>query len=403
MLLRFHHQENAGGTDGEAAIFLGARPDRRVFVLQVEIAELEQDEQVRALAVLSRADQSDVALAGFDTRDRDPRRVDAGSFLAHEGARGSGDAVYDGDIAGEQIRELRQKQCRPKVVHQPFVEKDRTRIVLQVAIEDGHIDGDIAFAAAGGNDHVHAAEDFLVALHAGGIQRKSCGVGADALPGFHLALVALFRDLGVEADRRERVHDVGRKALVVDIDALGIERIPMRIQPLAKRGHDADAGDPDFLAFAHCATACSGKPILLAIASMYPRKEGSGGKGARPKVISALHFKSLPTRPLALVTAKPEPSCSSFASIVSNWPGLTNPRILASFTIARNGIRSNFSAPRISQPELCAIASVSSTPGMIGKPGKWPSKIVWVCGTCASTTIVLSSRLRSTMRSMSWK
>src|SRR4030095_8819823 len=142
----------------------------------------------------------------------------------------------------------------------------------------------------------------------------------------------LFRNLGVEADRRERVHDVGRKALVIDINALGVERIPMRIQSLAKRGHNADAGDPDFLALAHCAIACIGKPILVATASMCTRKAGSG-KGARPKVISALHFKSLPTRPFAFVTAKPEPSCSSFASIVSNWPGLTNPRILASFTI----------------------------------------------------------------------
>ena len=39
-------------------------------------------------------------------------------------------------------------------------------------------------------------------------------------------------------------------------------------------------------------------------------------------------------------------------------------------------MRSNFSSPSKSQPELCAIASVSNTPGMIGKPGKCPSKMV---------------------------
>ena len=52
--------------------------------------------------------------------------------------------------------------------------------------------------------------------------------------------------------------------------------------------------------------------------------------------------------------------------IVSNCPGLTNPRILASLIIARNGMRSNLVRARRSQPELCAIASVKSTPGMIG-------------------------------------
>ena len=55
----------------------------------------------------------------------------------------------------------------------------------------------------------------------------------------------------------------------------------------------------------------------LAFASMCTRRAGSG-KGVRPKINSALHFSSLPTRPLTFVTAKPEPSCSSFASIVSN-------------------------------------------------------------------------------------
>ena len=59
----------------------------------------------------------------------------------------------------------------------------------------------------------------LLPLTPGGIQREPGGIGADALPGFHLALVALFRDLRVETDRRQRMNDVGRKALFVDIDA----------------------------------------------------------------------------------------------------------------------------------------------------------------------------------------
>ena len=65
-----------------------ARPDRREFVLEVEVAEFVEHQQVLALAVLRAADQRDVALPAGDARQRDPRRVDAGGFLAHEGARG---------------------------------------------------------------------------------------------------------------------------------------------------------------------------------------------------------------------------------------------------------------------------------------------------------------------------
>ena len=43
------------------------------------------------------------------------------------------------------------------------------------------------------------------------------------------------------------MDDVGRKALFIDVDASGVQRIPMRVQPFAERGDDADAGDPDFL------------------------------------------------------------------------------------------------------------------------------------------------------------
>src|SRR6185312_17542790 len=50
-----------------------------------------------------------------------------------------------------------------------------------------------------------------------------------------------------------------------------------------------------------------------------------------------------------------------------------------------------------------AIASISSTPGISGRPGKCPSNIVLWVGTFASTRIVRSLRLRSMIRSMSWK
>ncbi len=180
-----------------------ARPDRRELVLEVEIAELVENQKILALAVVRAADQRDVALAGRNARQRDPRRIDAGGFLAHEGARGPGYAVDDGDIAGQQIGELRQEQRRAQIAHQPFVEEAGGRIALGLRAENAGIDRQIALAAAGGDDHVHPRQDFLVALDAGGIQRQPGGIGADPLPGFHLALIALFRDLGVEIDRRQ--------------------------------------------------------------------------------------------------------------------------------------------------------------------------------------------------------
>jgi len=54
------------------------------------------------------------------------------------------------------------------------------------------------------------------------------------------------------------------------------------------------------------------------------------------------------------------------ACTVSNSPGDTKPRILASLTAARNGMRSNFIRASNSHPEVCAIDSISKTPGMIG-------------------------------------
>src|ERR1700749_1391266 len=60
------------------------------------------------------------------------------------------------------------------------------------------VDREIAFPAPACDDHVGLRQDFLVALDARRIQRQPGRIGADALPGLHLALVALLRDLGVE-------------------------------------------------------------------------------------------------------------------------------------------------------------------------------------------------------------
>ena len=82
------------------------------------------------------ADQRDVALSGRDTRERDPCRVDTRGFLAHEGARRAGHAVHDGDVAGEQVRKLRQEQRRAQIVHQPLIEKAGSGVTLRFQIQN---------------------------------------------------------------------------------------------------------------------------------------------------------------------------------------------------------------------------------------------------------------------------
>ena len=206
----FDHQEGAERAEREAALGR-ALPHRREPVLEIEPSELIEHQQVFALAVMRTADQHDVALPGGDTRERDPHRIDAGGLLAHEGARGAGDAVHDRDIARKQVGQLRQEQRRAQVAHQAFVEESIGIVGLRQAGEDRAVGRKVALAAAGGHDHVHAREHLGIAFDAGGIEREPRGIGADALPRLHLALVALLRNLLVEFERRDRMHHVGRK------------------------------------------------------------------------------------------------------------------------------------------------------------------------------------------------
>ena len=67
-------KKGAAGAEREARLFL-ARPYRFEFVLEVVIAELVENQQVLALAVMRTSDQRDVALAGGDACERDPRRI----------------------------------------------------------------------------------------------------------------------------------------------------------------------------------------------------------------------------------------------------------------------------------------------------------------------------------------
>src|SRR5436309_1644241 len=145
-----------------------------------------------------------------------------------------------------------------------------------------------------------------------------------------------------------------------------------------------------------------GNPISAAVFSIPARSAGLGNSSKR-NVSSAL-LTGFPSRVMAvLVTAKPEPSCTICAVMERTSPGVTKVRSLASFTAARRGIRVNLDMAISSQPEVCAIASISSTPGISGWPGKCPSKIVELVGTVAWVRMVWSPILSSTIRSISTK
>jgi len=56
-----------------------------------------------------------------------------------------------------------------------------------------------------------------------------------------------------------------------------------------------------------------------------------------------------------------------------------------------------------SQPPVCAMVSIISTPGRIGWPGKWPSKIGEWSGTWHEVSMRRPSRSSSVIRSTIWK
>ena len=78
------------------------------------------------------------------------------------------------------------------------------------SLEDADVDLTVALAATRSNNHVHLGQEFGIALSARAVERQTGGVNADALPGFHLALVAALWNLLVEIERGSAVDDVWR-------------------------------------------------------------------------------------------------------------------------------------------------------------------------------------------------
>ena len=122
MIAVFQHQEGAHRPVGKTGTPT-AGPHRLKFFGQIVSAELEQQQQLLAFAVIGAADERNLTVAGLDSSMRNSHRVDTGRFFAHEGARRSGDAVYDRNVAGKQIRELSEEQRRAQRAHELFVEK----------------------------------------------------------------------------------------------------------------------------------------------------------------------------------------------------------------------------------------------------------------------------------------
>ena len=103
------------------------------------------------------------------------------------------------------------------------------------------------------------------------------------------------------------MHDVGREALVFGVDALLVQRVPVRVEPFAERGDEADAGDPDFLVAADLGSVMRhrlhGKADRGGHRVHVHAHRGIGEGGKTEGQLGAALQLALPTRPLACVTA----------------------------------------------------------------------------------------------------
>ncbi|MCC0013163.1 MAG: hypothetical protein H6877_07565 [Rhodobiaceae bacterium] len=110
----------------------------------------------------------------------------------------------DRDVAGNEIRQLRQKQGRAQFVRQPLDQHARTVVGLQHLPCDLVVDGNIAFTCRRRPRSFHAIEKIRIARRRI-VDGQTCRIDPEPLPGFHLALVAALCDLfrQVELDHRE--------------------------------------------------------------------------------------------------------------------------------------------------------------------------------------------------------
>ena len=230
----FHHQKCADRPGHEPAAKRGPLPDALGFALPERVAHGVVQDDCEVLGIVGATDQSDLALSCADTRMRDPHGVDAGRLLAHEGARGAGDAMHDRDVAGQKVGQLRQEQGRAQVAHQAFVDEHFWLLGLGQTGQDCGIDRFVALGSSGDRDHVHAGEEVGVAFGAGTFECETRGIGANPLQRFHLPLITLLRDLAVEFERGQPVDGVGRVKVGVGSRRRRVEVLPMHLASFAE-------------------------------------------------------------------------------------------------------------------------------------------------------------------------
>ena len=92
---------------------------------------------------------------------------------------------------------------------------DRIHLTIQIcrALQHAHVKGlihrDVTLSTASGHHQMHIGNK---AACPGMVNGKPGGIGAKPLPGFHLALITLFRDLRIKAEGGQRMHRKGREA-----------------------------------------------------------------------------------------------------------------------------------------------------------------------------------------------
>ena len=251
------------------------------------------------------------------------------------------------------------------------------------------------------------AEHVRVALDAGVVEREPGGIGADALPG---SIWRWSPFLGICVSKLiggERMDDVGREGLGRrPLMAARRAALPVRVRPFAEAGDDADPGDPGFARFgvSHGVSALHREiRCVLAISSMCPRNSGSGN-GITRNVSSALQTSLPPTVISALVIAKPEPSCTSFAVSVKLLPGHDEG---AQLGFLDRGQKRH--ALEIGQRDAPASRRSAPSPRSAARPasadsrGNGPRRWCWRRNLAPRRGWSARPRSRSTIRSMSWK
>ncbi len=221
MFARFEHQEGADrAEDHAAAIFRLARPERLPVADDMALHRFDQQDHVQPFGGKGTANQRMGRLPGLDTGKGGFDRRNAGRFFAHEGARRTGDLVHDGDIAGQQIGELRQKQRRAQFGRQLFVQQLFAVVALQRFVDDqANRQRCRARRRQPRRSCPSSRRHRASSLKPASSSARPAAEHTETLPVFHLALIAALGDLLRPVDFRQRMHRIGRETLRLDPDS----------------------------------------------------------------------------------------------------------------------------------------------------------------------------------------